>query len=179
VTLSASAGQFASASLVSVPSIGLPVGSVTPFGWWGFQITGLNQGQNVSVTITFPSVVPPNAHFYKSDCGTTPGAYLADNLISGVNGNTMTISLTDGGAGDCDSVTGQVTDPGGIVMPGNDSLYIQQEHSTWTSSTTAGSGSDQGPPVQSVPEWSSSLVALSLAFVALTLNRKYAIRDPV
>ena len=130
------------------------------------------------MTLTFPSAIPPNAHYYKSDCGTTPGTFVSDGLITSISGDAMTISLTDGGAGDCDTVAGQITDPGGIVVTDGEDSNAQNS-STWSSSTTDGGGYNQGAPAQSVPEWSSSVFALSLAFIALTLTRKYAIRNPV
>lgn len=71
----------------------------------------------MTVTLTFPSAIPAGAHLYKSDCG-TPGAHEADGLVQSINGNTMTISLTDGARGDCDAVPGQITDPQGLVVDG-------------------------------------------------------------
>lgn len=71
------------------------------------------------MTFTFPSAIPPNALLYKSDCGLSPSVYDAESLVRSSSGDTMTISLTDGGAGNCDSVAGQITDPAGVIVPGD------------------------------------------------------------
>lgn len=116
ISISSSAGEITTATFVGAPTSGLPDGASAPFGWWDFQITGLTTGQTAEVTFTFPTAIPSNAVLYKSDCGSTPGVFNADNLVRSISGNTLTISLTDGGAGDCDNVSGQITDPGGIVV---------------------------------------------------------------
>jgi len=118
IGLTVSAGTIASASSVAAPA-GLPSGSVSPFGWWEFEVTGLTPGQTVLVTLTFTSPVPPGAVLYKSECGPSPGVYEAESLVKSVSGDALTIALTDGGAGDCDAVAGQITDPAGLAVLGD------------------------------------------------------------
>jgi len=115
IEIGVSAGKIVSASSVATPS-GLPSGSESPFGWWEFEIADLTPGQTAVVTLTFPSAIPSNALLYKSDCGSTPGVYQAESLVDSVGGNVMRMSLTDQGAGDCDGVPGQITDPAGLVV---------------------------------------------------------------
>ena len=118
--MSVSSGEISYASMVAAPISGLPSGSLTPFGWWDFQIVGLKPGETVQVTITFPSAIPLGSNLYKSDCGSAD-VFNANGIVNSVTGNTLEFSLTDGGAGDCDSVPGQITDPGGIVVTQGDS----------------------------------------------------------
>ena len=98
-------------NLTAVAAPGLPSVSF-PHGMFSFQITGLTAGQTVDVTITLPAPVPVGTLWWKYDNGRWHGLpNLNDN-----GDHIMVIRLTDGGAGDLDSILGQITDPGG---PGN------------------------------------------------------------
>jgi len=97
---------------------------VFPYGFFSFNITGLEPNQTVIVTITYPDNIPigseywkygpngslpprdPNPHWYKIPIGSDDG----DNVI--------TLTLQDGGAGDDDgAANGWIVDQGGIGNP--------------------------------------------------------------
>ena len=85
-----------------------------PDGLISFTIENLNPagGDTVTVVITFPTVFDADARYYKvTDTGFEP---FGDAVI---NGNQITLTLTDNGNGDSDSVPGQITDPGGVAVP--------------------------------------------------------------
>ena len=98
-------------NLTPVIPPGLP--SVTfPHGMFSFQICCLDPGESVVVTVTLPSAIPVGTVWWKYDNGRWSSLPNLDDD----GDNVMKIRLTDGGAGDSDSVPGQITDPGG---PGN------------------------------------------------------------
>lgn len=97
---------------------------VFPYGFFSFNITGLEPNQTVIVTITYPDNIPigseywkygpngslpprdPNPHWYKIPIGSDDG----DKVI--------TLTLQDGGTGDDDGVgNGTIVDQGGIGNP--------------------------------------------------------------
>ena len=90
----------------SLPSV------LFPHGMFSFRITGLTEGQTVTVTIEFPSPLPIGTLWWKYDNGRWYG--LPNESDNG--DHIMVISLTDGGVHDLDDIPGQITDPGG---PGN------------------------------------------------------------
>lgn len=79
-----------------------------PFGFFDFSVTGLTPGGTVTVSLTLPDGAAPT-HYIKCEnggsCAAFPGAVIA--------GNVITLTLTDGGAGDDDGVAdGIIRDPG-------------------------------------------------------------------
>ncbi len=92
------------------PSTGAPSNTTFPFGMLGFTLNGCISGP-VAVTVTYAQPLPSGATFYKNINGTY-SAYPAT-----LGANTVTFSLTDGGAGDADGVptpNGSIRDPGGL-----------------------------------------------------------------
>ncbi|MGI0027207.1 MAG: choice-of-anchor U domain-containing protein [Nitrosopumilaceae archaeon] len=86
-----------------------------PYGLFSWKITGLVIGQKVPITFSFPSTIPSNAQYWKFSTGTWTNL---SSLITGISGNTMTISITDGGLGDADGLAnGIISDPGGLFVP--------------------------------------------------------------
>ena len=92
-----------------------------PHGFFSFYITGLSNGESVTVTITLPSVVPVGTQYWK--CGPTPGD--ASNhwyqlpMGDDDGDNIVTITLVDNGLGD-DVLTGEdgtIVDDGGPGVP--------------------------------------------------------------
>ena len=109
VSFSSSVGNILGLTPVTAP--GLPSVSF-PHGMFSFQICCLDPGESVVVTVILPSAVPVGTVWWKYDNGRWSSLpNLNDN-----GDNIMKIRLTDGGAGDSDSIPGQITDPGG---PGN------------------------------------------------------------
>jgi len=91
-----------------------PRGVTFPHGMFSFEITGLADGETITLTIELPEAVPEGTVWWKHD-GTR--WYSLPNLRD--NGdNIMVIELTDGGLGDMDGVAnGVITDPGGAGNP--------------------------------------------------------------
>ncbi len=102
----------------SLPSEGKPALEF-PHGFFEFDITGLSNGETVTLTIELPSPVPVGTQYWKYGPTTgdpTPHWY---QIAMGDNDgdNIITITLQDGGLGDDDlTANGVIVDQGG---PGN------------------------------------------------------------
>ena len=95
-----------SAVFVTAPA-GAPVGTSFPFGLLDFVLSGCTG--TVSVTVTYSQPLPAHASFYKY----LNGSYAGYN--ASLSTNSVTFTLTDGGAGDADgSANGSIHDPSGI-----------------------------------------------------------------
>ena len=91
-----------------------PPADVTfPHGMFSFQVTGLNPGDEVTITVELPSAVPAGTKWWKYH----DGQWHDYDIPVTISGNTITITLIDGGVGDIDDVAGQITDPGGPGVP--------------------------------------------------------------
>lgn len=87
-----------------------------PHGLFGFNITGLTPGQNVTLIITFPSDIPTTAQYWKYN--TPSGEWYQIPMGSNDGDNIITITLQDGGIGDDDGVAnGVIVDQGGPGVP--------------------------------------------------------------
>ena len=89
--------------------------AVLPHGMFSFNISCIDPGQTVTVTIELPERVPVGTEWWKYQAGSwywlPIGSDDGDNII--------TVTLTDGVfPGDEDSVVGQITDDGGPGNPG-------------------------------------------------------------
>lgn len=100
-----------------------------PKGAIEYTVTGIPSGGQITVTITFADVIPSGSKVYKiSSAGYQ--LFSAPNAI--INGNTVTLTLTDGGLGDDDGrINGVIVDPVAIAEPVNN---------TATGSTGGGGG---------------------------------------
>jgi hypothetical protein len=99
----------------------LPQGVTLPYGVVYLRLEHGTQGSQATVTLTYPQPLPQGTVFYKF--GRTaddhaqhwyefPGAQ--------ISGNTVTLTLRDGGAGDNDLAENSVIDdPGGVALPTN------------------------------------------------------------
>jgi hypothetical protein len=97
----------------SLNQTGKPAGFEFGNGVIAFNVAGLAPGGTASVVLTFPAPIPSDAKVFKIDSGgfhEFPGAV--------ISGNTVTLTLTDGGAGDADRVAnGIIDDPVGLATP--------------------------------------------------------------
>ncbi len=96
-----------------VNQAGRPVGFTFPDGLVTFQVEVPNPGDNAVVVITFPSTIPSGAKYYQV---TSTGFSEVSSAV--IAGNTVTLTLPDGGSGDNDGAAdGAVTHIGGIASP--------------------------------------------------------------
>ncbi|MDD5472778.1 MAG: DUF2341 domain-containing protein [Candidatus Methanoperedens sp.] len=91
-----------------------------PYGIFGFNISGLNSGQTIGITITLPRNISSAAQYWKY--GSTPDTPLPHwyqiPLGSNDGDNVITIQLQDGGVGDDDlTANGIILDAGGPAIP--------------------------------------------------------------
>jgi len=106
-----------SASFVAPPAIAgpVPAGTTFPYGLTSLTLTGGVVGSQATVTITYASPLQANAVYYKYNPNTSTWSVFPNAVISG---NTVTLTLTDGGVGDDDSAAnGVIVDPGGLGFP--------------------------------------------------------------
>jgi PGF-pre-PGF domain-containing protein len=90
-----------------------PDGYDLTYGTFSFNITGINYGSSVTLTLTFPNDLLPGTLYWQYNASSwysiTPDA---------ISGNQMTITLTDGGIEDADgSVNGEIYGSGGPGIP--------------------------------------------------------------
>ena len=91
----------------------IPSGYEFPDGLVSYQVIGVVPGGTATVKVTFPSGIPAGSKVYK--VGTAGFQEFAGATIQG---NTVTLTLTDGGAGDRDGlVNGIIVDPVGVAVP--------------------------------------------------------------
>ncbi len=106
--------QLVSPAFVPVSSVAdpPPAGVLLPYGLFRFTATAC--GSPLSLSISYPGSVPTGSAYYKygpTQAQNSPHWYSLPALVSG---NTITVSLVDGGAGDDDlSANGTIVDPGG------------------------------------------------------------------
>ena len=110
--------EVAFVPLASVPAAP-PAGYEFPHGLLAFALAGCTPGGIVTLTVTYPSVLPEGAVYWKY--GRTPDR--ADThwyqLPASISGSTVSFSITDGQLGDNDlTADGWIADPGGVAVPG-------------------------------------------------------------
>lgn len=102
----------------TLPTTGKPDASSYDFpkGAIEYTVTGIPIGGQITVTITFANAIPSGSQVYKvSNSG---GYQLFPNAV--INGNQVTLTLTDGGLGDDDgTANGVIVDPVAIAEPVN------------------------------------------------------------
>ena len=95
-----------------------------PFGVFSFNISNLNIGQTINISIELPQELPPDTKYWKFSrtiSDPTPHWYEIPMEISSDN-RSIKIQLTDGGLGDDDlTANGMIVDPGapGISRKGD------------------------------------------------------------
>jgi len=140
----------------SLNQTGKPAGFVFGNGVIAFNVAGLAPGGTANVMLTFPASIPANAKVFKIDSGgfhEFPGA-----VISGL---TVTLTLSDGGAGDADGVAnGVIDDPVGLATPVAAAPAASAPDSSGGGCTVAGTG---GGPVDAAGGYGFlALIALGL-----------------
>jgi len=92
---------------------GKPAGYEFPDGLVSFQAEGVTPGTSATFKVTFPSPIPAGSKVYK--VGPT-GFQEVDGAT--IQGNTITVPFTDGGAGaSAGQGTGVIVDPVGVATP--------------------------------------------------------------
>ena len=114
------AWQVRSASFVSVASAAGtgPSGYAFPHGLLDLQLDTGTAGTSATVTITYPTALPANAVYWKyGKTAGNPVAHWYPFPGALISGNTVTLTLTDGGAGDDDlAANSLILDPGGPAV---------------------------------------------------------------
>ena len=120
VLIHTSDGDLANVSVMSDDDASLsttnrPSSIQCPYGAMRFQVTGLDAGASVTVTLVFPENVPTSAKYYKI----TSAGWTEIPMGSNDGDEIITLTLTDGDATtDSDGVAdGIITDPGVLTEP--------------------------------------------------------------
>ncbi len=90
-----------------------PAGAQLPAGVVSFEVHGVGQGASVPVEVLTPAGTNPNSYFKFQN-----SAWVDFTANASFSGDVVTLTLTDGGAGDADgTANGVIVDPGapGIV----------------------------------------------------------------
>lgn len=140
---------FVATSAVSSP----PTGYAFPHGLLNLNLTSGGVGSTASAVITYPNTLPPGTVYWKyGKTVSNPTPHWYQFAGATVSGNTITLSLTDGGSGDDDlSANGLISDPGGPGAP-------------------TGHGATNGIPTLS--EWGMILLSSLLALLGVAQARR-------
>ena len=122
---------IASASSAPISSMATAPPSTVemPHGIVALQLVAGVAGSDTTVVLTYPEPLPAGTSYYKY--GKTKAKpidhwYKFSGAV--VSGNTITLTLTDGGDGDNDLlVNGQIADPGGPALPAAQSIPTLSE----------------------------------------------------
>ena len=115
VTVETSAGTLEGVVAVDPATLPAPPdGATFPRGLISFRVTGLAPGGSATVRIVLPIGTTVD-RYYKS----IGGAWVDVTAAAVFEGNTVTLTLVDGGADDSDGTPdGVITDPGGAALAG-------------------------------------------------------------
>ncbi|SDU02301.1 Concanavalin A-like lectin/glucanases superfamily protein [Halopseudomonas salegens] len=96
----------------------LPPGVTLPHGAVSLRLTDGTPGSNATVELTYPFDLPAGTRYYKyGPTADNPADHWYAYPGAVISGNTITLTLTDGGAGDSDlNVNGIIDDPGGPAL---------------------------------------------------------------
>jgi hypothetical protein len=138
VTIAPSAGGVTNAQTTAQPA-NAPTNVTYPFGWMAYNVTGLTPGASVQVTLTLPAGAAPTG-YEKCENGTCTA--LSSSVLS-INGNTLVLTLTDGGFGDADGVAnGTIVDPGAPTVASTTSTSTSPSPTSTTNSGDSGGSVD-------------------------------------
>ena len=128
----------------TLPAVGKPLGVAFPDGLFSFTVTGLTPRQTITVYIQLPSALPAGSQYWKYEPGN--GWFSIPMQRDSTYENMISVTVTDGGAGDADgSANGVIVDPGGptisvpmvSIEPLSASIYVGQSV-TFTSTVSGG-----------------------------------------
>ena len=94
-----------------------PANEVFPYGAFEFKVTECAVGQTVTIDLVFPEALPADVIYRKQ----INGAWVDWTNKVTISGNTITLTITDGGEGDTDGVAnGAIYDPSGPALISRD-----------------------------------------------------------
>ena len=124
-----------------------------PYGVVSLQLTGGATASTATVVLTYPQPLPAGTTYYKfgkTQANPTDHWYEFGGAV--ISGNTITLTLADGGAGDSDLLeNGEISDPGGPALR--------------TLPTAA-------QPIPTLSEWAMLLLAGLLGLLAAAAMRR-------
>jgi lysophospholipase L1-like esterase len=108
ISLSSPVGtDLKNVSAISIPNASLPPGYDAVSGDIGYEVTGLTPGTTIELTVRLPPGSDPTNILKLIN-----GSYVDASSIATINGDTVSLQLTDGGFGDQDGVAdGTIVDP--------------------------------------------------------------------
>lgn len=116
VTVASTGGTVIAESIDPSGETAPPTGVTLSSEMVGFEITGLSPGATVTVTVIFHTGLT-GTKYYKLRSNDT-WLDFSDHAV--ISGNTVTLTLTDDGAGDDDPTDGTIVDPGApavVIVP--------------------------------------------------------------
>jgi len=110
-------GNIEDLQTYNMPELPFGVPSIEfPYGFFSFNVTGINPGAIVNLTIVLPSNIPAGSQYWKYGCTIDNPAphWYSIPVLSNNGDNIIVIQLQDGGVGDDDlSANGRIEDVGG------------------------------------------------------------------
>jgi hypothetical protein len=137
VIVSCSAGRILNLQAQDPSNLAAPSNYNFPYGVFKFQIVGLAESEFTTITFDFEDTVSKDIVWYWYDVLTAQWTDISDDIKLAVNGLQVQITLTDGGVGDSDEVSGQITDPSGPALK---SISSSSTSVASTSSSGGGGG---------------------------------------
>ncbi|MCJ8305430.1 MAG: thrombospondin type 3 repeat-containing protein [Nitrosopumilus sp.] len=128
IVISASSGFLSYTSSVdesTLPMIGKPSTISFPHGLLSWNVTGLNNGSSITLSVTYPDNISANSQYWKI----INDSWINATSILGSNDgdNTITLTLIDGSIFDADNtVNGSIADPGGITIVQPDVILLSE-----------------------------------------------------
>lgn len=112
ITFASSSGGFT--GLTPIQGSSLPTAPPPgryPLGFFSWEITGFAPESSVTITITTPTPLYHQSHYFKLIGGTWV------SIPVRVSGNTMAFTISDNGPFDGNPTTGVISDPGAVADP--------------------------------------------------------------
>ena len=104
-----------------------------------YDVVDISIGASINVKLTFPTEIPANSKVFKV---TDSGYAEFPNAV--IDGNTVTLTLTDGGEGDADGIAnGVIDDPVAVLTPTTSNIDVDADTSN-TNNATNDVGSNAG-----------------------------------
>lgn len=119
------AGYQPNSAQFSVPT-GSPAGQTFPYDVFSFTALSCGVGGKVTLTLTYPAALPTGTKYWKN----INGAWVDWTNKVTIAGNTVVLTITDGGEGDTNPTAGDISDPSGPAFergPGPTSIPTLSE----------------------------------------------------